>query len=111
MDMNLVPHTIELIGFVILLVLCVYSFRLLVALGGGLMERAWRCIAVGAILFFVAEIAYLLSGYFWAGNFNGTNIGAVLDTLGGFMLLLGVRAHLKVWTIPKDESRRNTIER
>lgn len=109
--MDLVSPTIELIGFVILLALCVYSFRLLSALGSGSMERAWRYIAVGAILFFLAEIPYLLSSYFGAGDLNGTNIGAVLDTLGGLLLLLGVRAHLKVWTIPEDESRRNTIER
>ena len=109
--MELVLPAIELIGFAILLALCVYSFKLLAALGRGSMERAWRYIAIGAILFFVAEIPYFLSSYIGAGGFNGTDIGAVLDTLGGLMLLLGIRAHLKVWTLPKDEFRKNTIER
>ena len=109
--MDAIQPSIEIVGFVILFLLCAYSLRLISYLRYGMMEKGWRYIAYGAILFFLAEIAYVLSPFTPnVGDFTAENIGSVLDTLGGLFLFLGVRAHLLVWKIPKHQVQQKMIE-
>jgi hypothetical protein len=79
-----------------------YAVKNLRGFKGGLLSKGWRYISI-AVFFFIAGQFFLDSGA--AQAINGIQsfaqysitLGSLMETIGGFLLVLGFRAQNNVW--------------
>jgi hypothetical protein len=82
-----------------------YATKNLRGFKGGLLSKGWRFISIA--VFFIAGQLFLDSGAGQAlrglqsiAQYN-IELGSVMETLGGLLLVLGFRAQNNVWKIEK----------
>lgn len=83
-----------------------YATKNLRGFKGGLLSKGWKFISI-AVFFFIAGQLFLDSGAGEAirglqsiAQYN-IELGSVMETLGGLLLVLGFRAQNNVWKLDK----------
>jgi hypothetical protein len=83
-----------------------YAFKNLKGFKGGLLSRGWKFISI-AVFFFIGGQFFLdagagqaISGLQSVAQYNIV-FGSLMETIGGFLLVMGFRAQNNIWKLEK----------
>ncbi len=92
--MDLSEITSSAIGFALTLGLTYYSVRTIGLFKSNVAARAWVYISLSAIFFGIGVALFLVTA---VGLLGLLFVGGIMETIGAFFLLLGLRKNFLFW--------------
>ena len=93
--MDLITLALDLAALVVILVGAFYALSLMRLMKGGKLSRSWMYIAEGWVVLASGQVAFSLESGEPQTDLALTIIGALLSIVGGTLMALGFREHLK----------------
>ncbi|MHB8567218.1 MAG: hypothetical protein ACYC7D_12620 [Nitrososphaerales archaeon] len=101
---------LDTVSFTAALGLAYYGARLFLHMRWGKLEKSWKLMTEGAVIFSIGFLSltiqdlspaygtvYIISDYF----------GTILSTVGIILLFFGIRSHYSVWALKNVQQKRN----
>lgn len=85
---------VYIIGTILTIALVYYGFKTLRLFKTNVAARAWTYISLGAVFFGVGLVFFLVDVIYPVGLLA---VGGIIQTVGGFFLLLGLRKNYLFW--------------